>query len=89
LDEIVIPRNRRGHFGCGYRMEARFVLREGKTLLRIPNRALFSHENRRAVFVRPMKAGHDYAGRARSTQRAPDSDRGGACAGRDDRHPPD
>jgi HlyD family secretion protein len=46
LDEIVIPRNWRRHFGCGYRMEARFVLREGEPLLRIPAGALFHHENR-------------------------------------------
>jgi HlyD family secretion protein len=65
LDKIVIPRDRGHPFGCGYRMEARFILRKGKTLLRIPNRALFRHENGRAVFVpdqgrapiRPVESG--------------------------------
>ncbi len=49
--DIVVPREQWARLGDGYRVEAAFVIWEGRDILTAPTSALFRHGNDWAVFV--------------------------------------
>ena len=66
IADITSPPDIRKQLGDGYRVEASFILWEGKDILQIPASALFRYEDDWAVFVlenkrarrRPVQIGH-------------------------------
>ena len=71
--DFTSPREAWARLGDGYRVEARFVLWEGKDVLQLPTSALFRHGEGWAVFALEGGRARTDAGRDRPARRAGDA----------------